>query len=63
MKSIHTAVLACSALFLCSTAAHASALTGTMLIDPGTRAGPPNADGDPVYIFGVLFRYGGKQPE
>lgn len=60
MKSIHTTVMACSALLVCSTAAHAVALTGTMLIDPGTKS--IDANGNSTYLSGSYFAMNANNP-
>lgn len=57
MKPIHTIVSACLALALCSTAAHAVSLTGTMLIDPGIVI---DANSSPTYVSGSFFAMGGR---
>ncbi len=60
MKSIHATLGVCSALLLCSTAAHAVSLTGTMLIDPGIVIPAPDANSSPTYVSGSFFAMGGE---
>ncbi len=57
MKPIHTIVSVCLALALCSTAAHAASLTGTMLVNPGIKTAP-DIDGETLYVSGSYFVMG-----
>ena len=57
MKLGYTIVNICSALILCSTAVHAEALTGTMLIDPGITTAPDEF-GETYYVSGSYFVMG-----
>ena len=61
MKPIYTAVNVCAAFLLCSTAAHAVSLTGTMLIDAGIKM--TDATGNPVYVSGSYFAMGANNPD
>ena len=61
MKPICTVVTACTAVLFCSTAAHAAALTGTMLIDAGVSK-VIDANGNSVYVSGSYFAMGANNP-
>jgi hypothetical protein len=64
MKLIHTAVTICLAVLLCSTAAQATPLTGTLLIDAGIRQPGVDETGNAVTIYqsGSYFAMGANEP-
>lgn len=59
-KIFHTSLGICAISLVCSTAVHAYALTGTMLIDQGTKA--PDSTGSMVYASGSYFAMGSNNP-
>lgn len=61
MKPVYTVVNVCSAFLLCSTVAHAAALSGTMLINGGTRV-TIDVNGNTAYGSGSYFAMGANNP-
>ena len=61
MKPVCTVVNVCSAFLLCSTVAHAATLSGTMLINGGTRH-VIDASGNTAYTAGSYFAMGANNP-
>ncbi|WP_372522369.1 hypothetical protein [Sulfuricaulis sp.] len=62
MKSVRNVVYACFALFLGTSASHADSLTGTMLIDPGTKGPGSCATPANCYVSGSYFAMGADNP-
>ena len=56
MKSMHSCISVCSAILLSSVVAHASSLTGTMLINAGTTSSAG------TYVSGSYFVMGANRP-